>query len=120
MTTKLMRTRYPGIYRRGERYVITWRDRGRQRKEFFRTLDEAREAKGRRMSGDRRKPARTRVEKYAPVWVDHYRGRTARGFSESTRVEYRREIDQHVLPYFGQWRMDEIEAQDVKEWLSWL
>ena len=50
----MQRTRHPGIYKRGSRYVVVWRYRGRQHKESFATLSEAREAKGRRQAGDRR------------------------------------------------------------------
>src|SRR5262245_52846975 len=114
------RTRYPGIYRRGSRYVIVWRHRGRQHKEFFRSLAEAREAKARRQGGDRRKVERVRFEDYAIRWIDTYRGRTSRGFSETTRIEYRRDVDTRLIPYFRGFRLDEVEPQDVKAWLGWL
>ncbi len=40
---KLEKTRWPGIYRRGDRYVVVYRDRdGTQRRETVRTLDQAR------------------------------------------------------------------------------
>lgn len=110
----------PGIYKRGGRYVVVWRDRGKQRKEFFRTLAEAKEAKGRRMSGDRRKPTRIRFSEYAPAWVESYRGRTSRGFSETTRVEYRRDIHALAVPYLGSYWLDEIDAGDVRDWFSWM
>jgi hypothetical protein len=54
----------PGIYKRGSRYVITWEHRGRQHKESFRTLGEAREAKGRRHAGDRRPTSRVAFDTY--------------------------------------------------------
>jgi len=117
MAAPLVKTRTAGIYKRGSRYVVVWKHKGRQHKESFRTFDEAREAKGRRMSGDRRKPARIKVCDYAGSWIDSYRGRTSKGFSETTRAEYRRDLDQHVVPYFGHVCLDEIEAQDVKRWL---
>jgi integrase len=43
---KLARTKTPGIYKRGSRYVVVWRHRGKQHKSFHRTYEEAREAKG--------------------------------------------------------------------------
>jgi hypothetical protein len=58
MATKMVKTRTPGIYRRGSRYVIVWRHRGKQHKQFFATMAEAREAKGRRQGGDRRPTSR--------------------------------------------------------------
>ena len=43
MSAKLEKTQTPGIYRRGGRYVVVFRDpQGRQRKRFARTLAEAR------------------------------------------------------------------------------
>jgi integrase len=119
-TPKMERTRTPGVYKRGDRYVVVWRHRGRQHKEFFATLTEAREAKGRRQSGDRRKPPRVRVSDFAPAWVESYRGRTSRGFSESTRDKYRRDITAQVVPYFGAYWLDEVDAGDVRDWFSWL
>jgi integrase len=117
---KMERTRYTGIYRRGNRYVIVWQHHGRQHKEYFATLVEAREAKGRRTAGDRRKVERVRFDDYATRWIDNYRGRTSRGFSETTRVEYRRDVDNRLIPYFRGYRLDEIDAGDVKEWFGWL
>jgi len=118
MAAKMERTSTPGIYKRGNRYVITWQHRGRQHKESFRTLAEAREAKGRRSGGDRRKIPRVRLDDYAERWLATYRGRTQRGFSEETREDYGRELEQRILPFFGAWRLDDIGAQDVKEWLG--
>ncbi len=119
-TVKMERTKTPGIYRRGSRYVVVWRHRGRQRKESFRTISEAREAKARRQGGDRRKVERVLFDDYAATWIDTYRGRTSRGFSETTRIEYRRDVDDKLIPYFRGYRLDEVEPQDVKAWLGWL
>ena len=40
----LSRTDTPGVYRRADRYVTVWRERGRQRKTTFKTLSDARKA----------------------------------------------------------------------------
>ena len=41
---RLVKTGTPGIYKRGNRYVVRYRDpRGRSRKQFARTLSEARD-----------------------------------------------------------------------------
>jgi hypothetical protein len=46
MSAMLDRTKTPGIYKRGNRYCVIYRDpRGRQRKATARTLAEARELK---------------------------------------------------------------------------
>lgn len=119
-TPKMERTRYPGIYRRGNSHVVVWKHRGRQHKEFFRTLTEAREAKARRQGGERRKIQRIRFEDYAEQWITNYRGRTSRGFSETTRVEYRRDVEDRLIPYFRGHHLDEVDPSDVKQWLGWL
>jgi hypothetical protein len=42
MAAKLEKTRTPGIFKRGSRYVVVFYADGEQRKESARTLDEAR------------------------------------------------------------------------------
>jgi integrase len=112
---RMERTSTPGIYRRGDRYVVVWRHRGKQRKEFFRTLAEAREAKGRRQSGERRPVSRIGFEDYFDGWIESYAGRTARGFSDTSRAEYRRGIETYALPRWGSWRLADVEPADVRE-----
>ena len=104
-----------GIYRRGSRYVIAWEHRGKAHRESFRTLAEAREAKGRRSSGEKRPVSRIGFEEYFTGWIESYAGRTARGFSETTRPEYRRPIEAHALKRWGNFRLAEIEPKDVRE-----
>jgi integrase len=115
MAAKMERTSTPGIYRRGNRYVVVWRHRGRQRKEFFATLAEAREAKGRRQAGDRRPASRVGFEDYYEGWIESYAGRTARGFSSSSREEYRRTIESHALGRWATWRLADVEPAEVRE-----
>jgi integrase len=111
----MVRTQYPGIYKRGSRYVIVWRYRGVQHKESFRTLAEAREAQGkRRQSGEKRPYTRQMFEAYARSWLDAYRGRTARGLSETTRRDYRRSIEGYAIPFFARQRLSDIEPPDVR------
>lgn len=115
MAAKLEKTRYPGIYRRGTRYVITWEYRGQQHKESFATLTEAREAKGNRSAGEKRPRSRVRFGDYFEEWIETYAGRTSRGFSETTRPEYRRPITTHALPHWNAWRLSEVEPADVRD-----
>jgi integrase len=126
MATKLEPTNTPGIFRRHVKgcdrkgrcecpYVVVWRHRGRQHTATFRTLAEAREAKGNRDAGDRRPAARIGFEDYFRDWIESYAGRTARGFSETTRPEYRRPIEAHAIPRWGTWRLAEVEPADVRE-----
>lgn len=124
--SKFERTRTPGIFRRHTRgcdrgrrcgcpYVVFWRHRGRQYNETFRTYAEAREAKGNRDAGDRRPVARVGFDDYFAEWIESYAGRTARGFSETTRPEYRRPIERYALPRWGGWRLAEVEPADVRD-----
>ncbi len=125
MAAKLAKTGTPGIYRRhakgceGNRcdcaYVVVWRHRGKQHTDTFRTMAEAREAKGNRDAGDRRPVARRGFEDYFSEWIETYAGRTARGFSETTRPEYRRPIEAHAVPRWGTWKLAEIESADVRD-----
>lgn len=115
MAAKLEKTRYPGIYKRGSRYVITWEHRGKQHKESFRTLPEAREAKGKRDAGEKRPKSRIRFGEYFAEWIENYAGRTSRGFSETTRPEYRRPIEAHAIERWKTWRMTEVEPADLRD-----
>jgi integrase len=115
MAAKLEKTRYSGIYKRGSRYVITWEHRGRQHKESFATLAEARERKGARQAGERRPVAKVHFGPYFSSWIKGYSGRTSRGFSETTRPEYERPIKAHALALWKTWKLAEIEPPDVRE-----
>jgi hypothetical protein len=60
MAATMERTQTPGIFKRGNRYVVVFRDpAGRQRKRFARTLAEAREAKASLTADVRRGEYRT-------------------------------------------------------------
>lgn len=81
MAAPLVKTKTPGIYKRGDRYVVVWRHRGQQHKSFHRTYAEAREAKGQRQGGDRRPSTKQPFADYAAAWLEGYQGRTARALS---------------------------------------
>jgi integrase len=137
--SKLTRTATPGIFRRhrkgcnrrpncGCRYAVVWRHRGRQSMQTFDTLGAAREAKGRRQAGDRRPASKERFEDYARHWLEDYarhwlggyRGRTSRGFSESTRQIYGRDLENWTIPYFGGCRLADVEPPDVRAFVTHL
>jgi integrase len=54
-------------------------------------------------------------EDYFAGWIESYAGRTARGFSETSRAEYRRGIETHALPRWGSWRLADFEPADVRD-----
>jgi hypothetical protein len=45
MAAPMEKTRHPGIYKRGSRYVVVWRANGKQHRKSSRTFDEARKLK---------------------------------------------------------------------------
>lgn len=123
---KLTKTKTPGIYRRHVKecsgkgrcdcsYVLIWEHRGKQHTETFRTAAEAREAQGTRKAGERRPASKVEFESYFTEWIDSYAGRTARGFSETTRPEYRRPIEVHAIPRWRGWKLAEVEPADVRD-----
>ena len=114
MAAKMERTRTPGIYKRGGRYVVVWRHRGKQHKSFHPTYEEAREAKGRRQAGDSRPASKVRFSDYFDEWIKSYAGRTARGLTDTSRSLYRRAIEDHALRRWDGWRLSEVEPTDVR------
>lgn len=110
---------HPGIFRRGGRYVVTFRDQsGRSRKRFARTLAEARRLKAAVVAdvvrGEHRERSRIAFAGYAEEWVATFEGRTGRGIRPATRADYARSLELHAVPYFGRMRLTEIELRDVK------
>lgn len=116
---KLVGTGQPGIYKRGSRYVVVWQHRGKQHKSFHRTLGEAKEAQGlRRQPGYRRPASRRPFSDYAADWLRSYNGRTARGLAQSTRAAYARDLDSRICPHFKHYRLSEIGAPEVCEFVE--
>ena len=120
---KMERTATPGVFRRGTRYVVTWRYRGDQYRESFCTYDEAREAKGHRMTGERKPPSQATLAAYAEEWLAGYAGRTSRGFTENTRNAYRYALGL-AIEFFDagrrETRLVDVEPGDVRKYVLWL
>jgi integrase len=120
---RLVKTSSPGIFRRGGRYVVVYRDpSGRQRKQAARTLAEARELRATLTAdvkrGEWRRLSRVAFDEYAGQWIDTYTGRTSRGVREATLRDYRRVIEKRAIPFFGRLRLAEIEPRDVKRYVA--
>ena len=114
----LQRTRTAGVYKRGGRYVVRFRDTsGKQRKRFAKTYKEAVRLKAALSTdvhrGEYREVSRVTFADYASTWLDSYAGRTSRGIREETRAGYRRVLEQDAIPFFGRMRLSEIEARDL-------
>lgn len=119
-TPALVRVKgHPGIFKRGGRYVVTYRDpSGRQRKRFTRTIKEARDVQAMFRAdvrrGEYRELSRVTLADYASEWIVSYTGRTSRGLGEGTRDDYRSALDRDVLPQLGRRRLVDIEPRDIK------
>jgi integrase len=118
----LTKTKHPGIYERGGRYVVIFRDAsGKPTKRAARTLAEARGLKA-SLTTDvqrgeyRERSAVTFAEHWEP-WIASYAGRTARGFRATTREDYRRDLQLFAVPFFGRMKLAAIEPADVKRFL---
>jgi integrase len=121
---KLTKTSTPGVYRRHTKectggrctcsYVVVWRHRGKQETETFRTMAEAREAKGNRDAGDSRPTSRITLDDYFGEWIGTYSGRTSRGLSERSRQLYRRSAEDHFLTRWRTWKLADVEPTDVR------
>jgi len=116
---RLTPTRVPGVFRRGNRYVVRFRDaQGRQRQRSAETLAEARRLKAALnadvLRGEHRELSRVSFGEYASTWADTYQGRTGIGVRPKTLLDYRRALELHAVPFFGRRRLCEIEPRDLK------
>lgn len=109
---------HPGIYKRGSRYVVQWKHRGKIERSYHRTLTEAKRAKAKRAAGETEPPARRRFDAYAREWVRTYQGRTSRGISDGTRASYADALERFAIPHFGSARLGEITAPDVRDFVG--
>jgi integrase len=119
MSSPLVPTKTPGIFKRGSRYVIRFRaPDGRVRQRAARTLAEARDLKSTLSTdvrrGEYRELSKVTFAEYAEQWADTYTGRTSRGIRPATLADYKRILEREATPFFGRMRLAEIEPQHVK------
>ena len=124
MAYTLEKTKTPGIFKRGSRYVFVYRANGKQKWESARTLEEARRAKAARLTdigrGEFEERSRVTLREYAEPWIERYLGRGRGGFREGTRDEYRRQLDRYVFTYFGTAKLTEVTPSRVADFVGWL
>jgi integrase len=125
MAAKLEKTSTPGVFKRGSRYAVVYRDAsGRQRQEAARTLDDARRLRARRQAsvddGSYQPQTRERFADFALAWVDRYQGNGRRGFTDDTRDEYRRDLERYAIPRLGRHRLEQITPRDIAQFVAWL
>jgi integrase len=123
MGAALVATSTPGVYRRGGRYVVRYRDpQGRQRQRAAATLAEARALRSAMLAdvarGEYRALSRTTFADYAKTWITTYQGRTARGIRPETVADYKRDLDKDAIPFLGRLRLAEIEPRDIKAYAA--
>jgi integrase len=125
MAAPLVKTKTPGIYKRGSRYVFSYRVDGKQRWESCRTLEQARRAKRARNAdidrGEFEERSRVALNEYLRAWVERYPGTGRRGYREETRDEDRRLLERHALRYFpAGLKLTELTPTDVAKFMEWL
>jgi integrase len=113
------KTSVPGVYKRGGRYVVMFRDAaGRQRSRSAANLSEARVLKAELTAdvsrGEYREQSRITFGDYADEWMRTYTGRTSRGIRPATMRGYCRDLRLHVLPVLGPRRLGHIEPRHVR------
>src|SRR5690349_17335733 len=128
MAATLEKTRHPGIYKRGGKYVFAYRDGNRkQRWESRRTLEDALRAKRARETdvdrGEHFEASKMPFDQYALDWIKGYQGRGRRGFREETRSEYAADLNHYAIPYF--WKehrlpVGKVAPRDVAGFIAWL
>jgi hypothetical protein len=123
MAAKLEKTNTPGIYKRGSRFVFSYRVSGRQKWESASTEKLARKAKEARLTdigrGEFSERSRVTLHEYAREWVERYQGRGRRGFREHSRTEYRSALDRYALTYFPpKTRLTDITPSDVAKFVA--
>ena len=86
-------------------------------------LDEARRMRSARSTdigrGEFEERSRVTLREYAEPWVERYLGRGRGGFREGTRDEYRRQLEQYVLPYFNGAKLTEVTPSRVAAFVGW-
>jgi integrase len=122
---KMVKTRTPGVYKRGGKYVVVYRDSaGKQRKESTRTYELARRLKATRdhevATASLDMGREIRLADFSRTWVDQYRGKKT-VIRERTRRDYRRHLDDYVIGFFGETKkLAAVTPRDVDRFVDWM
>ncbi len=122
---KMVRTKTPGVFKRGGRYAVVFRDAdGRQRKESVRTYELARALKIERESEVARGafvPAgKLTFQEYAREWIENYNGKR-QGIRPRTKSDYLRDLEAYAFRYFDEpKRLAAISTRDADGFIAWL
>ena len=128
MPAAMEKTDVPGVYKRGGRYVFSYRKRGRQHWGSAATKAEARRLKRNAETdverGEHPETSRNHFGEYARA-VDRATTRGARrgAFVSRRGAGIARMLEQRLIPYFDverELRLTQIEPRDVKALVRWL
>lgn len=119
MQSRLVRTKTPGVYKRGTRYVAVYRCDGRQRKQTVGSYAEARRIKAQhdaaRPSLQNKTPT---LEEHAHRWLGLER---RLGRMRVTSIDdYERRLRRWVLPSLGHRNLVDLRHTDVSEFIAGL
>lgn len=122
---KLKKTAVPGVYKKGNGYIVIYWADGTQYKESAKTMEAARRLKRSRETdsdrGEFQEQSRETLHAYAEDWIKRYHGNGRRGFRENSRKEYRRLLNKFALKYFKpSLRMTDITPRHLAEFIGWL
>lgn len=126
MAAKQIKTKHPGIYKRGNSYYVRYRVNGTKHGVSVSTLKEALEVKrSREVARDRGEhdlitEGKIPLRDYALEWIGRYSGNGRSGFTENTRAEYLRDLNRYVLPRLGSVKLSALRHRDVADWVAWL
>lgn len=122
---KMIRTKTPGVFKRGSRYAVTFRDAdGKPRKESARTYELARALKIQRESevahGAFVPAGKLTFHEYAREWIENYTGKR-QGIRPRTKSDYLRDLEAYAFRYFDEpKRLAAINTRDADGFIAWL
>lgn len=118
------RTKKTGVFKVGDRYEWVLSRGGAQQRGMADSVEEAARARAAaEIAAPVPRQARGDFGAHAREWIDGYAGRTRRGFSEATRLDYRQTLENYAIPFFDRKRprkWAQVTRPDVKAFVAWL
>lgn len=111
---------HPGVWKRGNRYVVKYTHRGKVRKKYLRTLTEVKKFKATIAAGEAHPTSAQTFKSYAAEWLATYKGRSAKGITDETRESYTHALTAHATPFFGTTRLDRIDPPMLRGYVAHL
>ncbi len=108
---------HPGVWRRGNRYVVKYTHRGKACKKYLRTLTEVKKFKAAVAAGDANPTSARSFRDYAIEWLKTYKGRSAKGITDETRESYAHALTACAIPFFGTTRLDRIDPPMLRDYV---